>query len=100
MKNQKKKDLLLLAMKLLQKIPDAINAKAYYQSYLKRKTKKLVKRSKINTQQRKALENQNILDIKTVIIKHPKSSHKLSKTVRHTGKVSQVSGPGKNSNSP
>ena len=43
MKNQKKKDLLLLAMKLLQKIPDAINAKAYYQSYLKRKNKKLVK---------------------------------------------------------
>ena len=72
-----------------QKNPDAINAKAYYQSYLKRKSTKLVKRSKINTQQRKALENQNILDINQVIIKHPKTSHKFS----------QVSGPGKNSNS-
>ena len=54
MKHQKKKDLLLLAMKLLPKNPDAIDAKAYYQSYLKRKSTKLVKRSKIYTQQRKA----------------------------------------------
>ena len=46
MKHQKKKDLFLLAMKLLQTIPDAINAKAYNQSYLKRKNAKLIKRSK------------------------------------------------------
>ena len=46
MKHQKKKDLFLLAMKLLQTIPDAINAKAYNQSYLKRKNTKLIKRSK------------------------------------------------------
>ena len=66
MKHQKKKDLLLLNYH--KKIPDAINVKAYHQSYLKRKSTKLVKRSKINTQQRKALENQKILDIKPVII--------------------------------
>ena len=79
-----------------QKNPDAINAKAYYQSYLKRKSTKLVKRSKINTQQRKALENQDILDIETVIIKHPKTSHKA---ISQTGKVSEVSCPRKNFNS-
>ena len=100
MKHQKKKDLLLLAMKLLRKNPDAINAKAYYLSYLKKKSTKLVKRSKINTQQQKALENQDILDIKTVIIKHSKTSHKLSKAISQTGKVSKVSGPHKKFNSP
>ena len=100
MKHQKKKDLLLLAMKLLPKNPDAIDAKAYYQSYLKRKSTKLVKRSKINTQQRKALENQDILDIKAVIIKHPKTSHKLSKAISQTGKIFEVSSPRKKLNSP
>ena len=60
----------------------------------------MVKRSKINTQQRKALENQNILDIKPVIIKHPKTLDNLSKAIRQTRMVSRVSGPGKNSNGP
>ena len=54
----------------------------------------------MNTEQRKALKNRNILDIKPVIIKHPKTSHKLSKAIRQTGKVSQLSGRGKNPNSP
>ena len=40
-KDKKKKDLFLLATKLIEKIPDASNAKEYYQS---------VKPSKINTQ--------------------------------------------------
>ena len=35
----KKRDLLLLAIKLIEKIPDATNAKQNYQSYLKRKNK-------------------------------------------------------------
>ena len=82
MKHQKKEDLFLLAMKLLQTIPDAINAKAYNQSYLKRKNTKLTKQSK------------------TAIIKHPKTSHKLSKAIRQTGKVFQVSWPGKNFTNP
>ena len=34
-KHQKKKDLLLLATKLIEKNPDATNAKQYYQFYLK-----------------------------------------------------------------
>ena len=37
MKHQKKKDLLLLATKLIEKIPDGTSAKKYYQLYLKRK---------------------------------------------------------------
>ena len=43
MKHQKKRYLLLLAIKLIEKIPDASNAKKYYNSYLKRKYTKLVK---------------------------------------------------------
>ena len=66
---------------------------------MKRKNTELVKQSKTNTQQRKAVENPNILDIKPVIIKHPKTSQNLCKAIRQTGKVSQVTGPGKNSKS-
>ena len=36
------------------------------------------------------MKTQNILDIKSVIIKHPKTSHKLSKTIRQTEKVCKV----------
>ena len=35
---------------------------------------------------------------KSVVIEHPKSSHKFSKTIRQTGKISQ-GGSGKSSNS-
>ena len=33
------------------------------------------------------MENLNIVDIKTAIAKHPRTSHKLSKTIRKTEKV-------------
>ena len=62
---------------------------------MKKKNKKLVKLSKVITQQLKAIENPNIVDIKSVIIEHPKTSHKLYKTM----KVSQA-GAVKNSNIP
>ena len=65
-----------------------VSAKEYYNSYLKRKNKKLVKRSKIITQQPKTLENQNLVDIQSIIIEHPKTSRKLSKAVRQTEKNS------------
>ena len=51
------------------------------------------------TQQLKAIENPNNVDIKSIIIEHPKTSHKLSKTIRQTDKVSQV-GFRKSSNNP
>ena len=50
-------------------------------------------------QQPEAIENPSIADIKSVIIEHAKTSHKLSKTIRQTGKVSQA-GSGKRCNSP
>ena len=43
MKHQKKKDLLLLSIKLIKKIHDASNAKEYYQLFLKNRNKELVK---------------------------------------------------------
>ena len=39
----------------------------------KNKNKKLIKRSKIITQQPKLLEKLNIIDIKSVTIEHPKN---------------------------
>ena len=63
----KKKDLLLIAYKLMEKIDDAIIAKEYSNSYLKRK-KILVNWSKVITQQLKSMENPYIVDIKSVTI--------------------------------
>ena len=57
MKHEKKKNVLLLATKLIEKIPN-------------------------------------------IIIKHPKASHKLSKFIRQSEKVSQVSGADKNFDTP
>ena len=48
MKQSKKKDLLLLANKLIEKIPDTVNAKEHYQSFIRKKNKKLVKKTKNN----------------------------------------------------
>ena len=80
-----KKDLLLLATKLIVKKADPSN------SYLKeKKNAKLVKGLKIIIQQLKATENPNIVYIKSVIIEHPKTSHKLTPTIRQAKKVCQV----------
>ena len=91
-------DLLLLATKLIEKVPDATNAKQHYQAVLKNKNKKSVKRSKITTQQPKAIEKPNITELESVFTEHPKNFGKLSKTIRQAEKVSQV-GSDKNSNS-
>ena len=45
--------------------------------------------SKIITQQLKATEKPNIIDIKSVTIENPKTSCKWSKTIRQVEKVSQ-----------
>ena len=58
----------------------------------------MTKRSKVITQQLQAIENPKIADLKSAIIENLKTSHKLSKTIRQTEKVSQV-GAAKNSNS-
>ena len=49
MKRLKRKDLLLLANKLVEKIPDPCNAKERYQSFLRKKNRKSVKQSEIIT---------------------------------------------------
>ena len=82
MKCLKKEDLLLLATKLTEKIPDPCNAKEHYQSFIKKKNKRSVKQSTIVTQQPKTCKTPNIVDIKLVIIEHPKISHNLSKTIK------------------
>ena len=87
MKRLKKKDLLLLANKLIEKIPDPPNAKEHYQSFIRKKNRKSVKQSKIITYHPKPFEKPNIVDIKSVITEQPKSSHKLSKTIGKGEKV-------------
>ena len=74
-----KKNLLLLANKLIETIPDPRNAKEHYQSFMRKKNRKSVKQSEIITYQPKAFENPNTVDIKSVITEHPKTSHKYPK---------------------
>ena len=72
---------MLLANKLIKKIPDPRNAKEHYQLFIRKKNIKSLKQSKIISYQPNTFENQDIVDIKSVIIEHPKTSHKLSKTI-------------------
>ena len=90
----------LLATKLTRKIPDPRNAKENYQSFLRKKNTRLVKRSKIITQQPRSLESPKTISIKLVLIEHPKTSYKLSKTIRQGKKVSQGVDATKNFDSP
>ena len=76
------------------KISDPSNTKEYCESYLKRTSTELLKRSKINTQQPKKIENQKTVDIKSVFIEHPKTSRKLFKAIGETEKVSLEIGAG------
>ena len=71
---KKKKDLLLLANKLTENMPDLCNAKEHYQSFMIKKITKSVKQSEIITYQLKTFD---LVDIKSVITEHPEASHKL-----------------------
>ena len=84
----KKKDLLFLPNKFIGKISYRRNAKEHYQSFIRTKNRKSVKQSRIITYQPKNFENPNIIDIKSVITEHPKTSYKLFKTIRQAEKVS------------
>ena len=64
------KDLLWLGNKLIKKIPDPCHAKEHFQSFLRKKNRKSVKRSEISTYQPKTFENPNIVNIKSVITEH------------------------------
>ena len=91
MKHQGKKDLQLFTTKLTEKIPDLQNAKKYYQSFIKKKNTKSIKQSKIFTQKLKTFENSNNVDIKSFSTEHPKTSHKLPKTLRRSENSFQAS---------
>ena len=69
-------------LQLTVKIPDATNAKLNYQSYVKRKNTKLVGQSEITITNNYS----TTVDIKSVTIEHPKTSHKLSKAIRQCEK--------------
>ena len=58
MKHLKKKDLLMLANKLIEKIPDPCNAKEHYQSFIRKKHRISVKQSEIIVYQPKTFETQ------------------------------------------
>ena len=53
------------------------------QSFITKENTKSVNQSKIITYQPKTFENPNVIGIKSIIIEHPKKSHKLSKTISH-----------------
>ena len=83
-----KKAVIIIAKKIIQKVPHPSNAKDNYESFLKKKNRNLVKQSKTITQQPKHFDNVNI---KSVITEHPNTSYKLSKTIRQAEKVSSSS---------
>ena len=87
----------MFATKSTEKIPDPCNNKEHYQSFLRKKKTKFVKKLMIITQQPKSIESSKTIDIKSVTIVHPKTSYKLFKTRRQDKKVFQVFGAGKKS---
>ena len=83
----KKKDLLLLANKLIKKkkkLLDPRYAKEHCQSFIRKKNTKSVKQSEIITYQPKTFDT---VDIKSVITEHPKTSHILSEAIRRAEKA-------------
>ena len=56
MKRLKRKCLLLLANKLIEKAPDPRNAKEHYESFLRKKNRKSIKQSEIITYQPKTFD--------------------------------------------
>ena len=59
------------------------NPKEHYQSFIRKKNRKSVKQSEIITYQPKTFDT---VEIKSIIAEHPKTSHKLSKTIRQAEK--------------
>ena len=72
----KRKYLLLFTNQLIKKILDPRNAKKHFQSFIRKKKRKSVKK----------IKNNYYVDIKSVLTVHPQTSHKLSKTIRQAEK--------------
>ena len=86
MKLLKKKDLLLLANKLIEKYLILVMLKNTI-NHLSEKTHKISKTIRNNYLSTKTFENPNNVDIKSIITEHLKTSHKLSKTIKQAEKV-------------
>ena len=84
MKGSKRKYLLLLTNKLIEKVPHPRNAKEHYESFLMKKNRKSVKQSEIITYYPKTFDT---VDIKSVITEHPETSHKLPNNIRPVEEV-------------
>ena len=56
-----------LKKRLIEKMPDPLNAKEYYQSFIRNKNTKLVKQSEIITYQPKTFQNPNNVDINLLL---------------------------------
>ena len=67
----------MLANKLIKNIPNPRNAREHYKSFIIKENRKSVKQS-------------DIVDVKSVITEHPKTSHKLSKTKRKAKRVGLI----------
>ena len=91
MKRLNNKYLLLLTNKLIKNIPVSHNGKEHYKSFIIKEKRKFVKKSEMITYQQRIFQNPNIFYIKSIITEHPKTSHKLSKTIRQAEKVSSNS---------
>ena len=84
--------MLFLANKFIEKkLLHSGNVKEYYQLFLRKENRKLVKQPEIITYQPKTFENPNIVDIKLIITEHRRTSHKLSNIFRQAEKVSSNS---------
>ena len=66
---------------------DPCNDKEHCKSFIITGNRKSVKQSEIITYKPRTFQNPNIVDTKSFITEHPKTLHKLSKTIRETEKV-------------
>ena len=72
LRKQLKKYLLLLATKLAEEIGNSRNAKEHYQSFIRKKDAKLVKKKELLRNQN-LLKTQTLFGSKLVITEHPKN---------------------------
>ena len=91
----KKKDLLSVETKLIEKHLILLISKNVINLILRKKNDKTIKN---NCSKTKNYRKVKIVHIKIAIIEHPKTSQKLSKTIKETKKPSHI-GSGKNSHS-
>ena len=71
----------------MEKISDSRNGKKTLSIIYKNEKQKINKTIGNNYFKPKTFENPNIVDIKSIVTEHPKTSHTLSKTIRQADKV-------------